>query len=176
MAQRIFVTGFGAFGTVATNPTTVLAEECGQPHALLEVAWDAVDEFLASLNPDDFDSLLLMGVAAGRTEMCAELFARNHAGQAPDVRGVRRFGLFDSASPNLLASSLWGAESVAHLTYHRVLRPSYDAGSYLCNYIHYQALRRFPEKRVGFLHVPTFQDLAQEVQIERLGKILSALL
>jgi pyrrolidone-carboxylate peptidase len=46
-----------------------------------------------------------------------------------------------------------------------VVTASVDAGSYLCNYLLYRALLRFPEKRIGFLHVPAFSVVPFEEQI-----------
>jgi pyrrolidone-carboxylate peptidase len=50
-----------------------------------------------------------------------------------------------------------------------------NAGCYLCNYVYYRALRRFPAKRVGFVHVPPLDVMPLDAQRERLAHLLSAL-
>jgi hypothetical protein len=50
-----------------------------------------------------------------------------------------------------------------------------NAGCYLCNYVYYRALRRFPGKRVGFVHVPPLEVVPLDAQRERLMRLLNAL-
>lgn len=167
MQNRTFVTGFGAFGAVKENPSSRLAAASERPFAVLEVAFAAVDEFLAALDPASFDRLLLLGVAAGRPTLTPEVFARNQIGKTPDVRGTARYGSIAPDGPLLLEGTLWTAEMLGGLVVSYGLRASYDAGSYLCNYVYYQALRRFPERKVGFLHVPSEETypLARQTQV-----------
>ena len=168
------VTGFGPFGHVAENPSGRLAEGCGRPFRVLEVAYEAVDLFLEGLNPEGFDTLLMLGVAVGRTHVTPELYARNWKGETADVRGVSIPGPIEETEPLLLSSTLWNAHLVAELSVHPGVFASMDAGSYLCNYLSYRALRRFPQKRVGFLHVPPIERISLERQAETLSEILTA--
>src|SRR4051812_6908477 len=89
---RTFVTGFREFGGFAVNPSALLAESCGRPFELLEVSYAAVDEFLDRLatRAGAFDRLLMLGLRGRGTGMEVELFARNHVGEVPDVRGIVR--------------------------------------------------------------------------------------
>jgi len=169
--NRTLVTGYGPFLNVTENPTTILARESGRPHQVLEVAFEAADEFLASVDPNSFDRLVMLGVAKGRPKINPELFARNHIGNAKDVRGNDRFGLIDPEQPLLLASTLWTAEVIAAM-YPRPVAASYDAGSYLCNYLSFRALCCFPQKRVGFLHVPHHDDMPLDRQAEVIRGLL----
>ena len=150
----------------------MLAEGCGRNHAVLEVAYDFVDAFLRALDPADFDALLMLGVATGRDGMTPELFARNWRGETPDVRGKGQAGPIEEGEPLLVESTLWNAHLLAEIEVSLGLRTSMDAGSYLCNYTSYRALRRFPDKKVGFLHVPPFEKVPQERQAEILAKVL----
>ena len=83
-------------------------------------------------------------------------------------------GPIEEGEPLLLPSTLWNAHLVAELSVRPGLFASMDAGSYLCNYLSYRALRRFPQKRVGFLHVPTFERVPQDRQTEILTQVLAA--
>ena len=169
---RILVTGFGPFKDVVENPSSKLAETCGAPYKVLDVAFGAVDEFIAQLDPSGFDALLMIGVAGGRDRMSPEFYGRNFVGKHPDIAGTVRFGEIDPNGPALLASTLWDPRAVADWTMTAPVRASLDAGSYLCNYITYKALERFPKQRVGFLHVPDEEKLSLEVQSQVLSEIL----
>ncbi|AIE84068.1 Pyroglutamyl-peptidase I [Fimbriimonas ginsengisoli Gsoil 348] len=154
------------------NPSAILAEGTGRPFRILEVAFEAVDEFLASLDPASFDRLVLMGVATGRTQITPELFARNQIGHTRDVRGNDRFGPIDPAAPLLLEGTLWIESSMVELFPNPDLKISLDAGSYLCNYSYFRALQRFPQKQIGFLHVPQ----PAKIPLERQQKLVSSLI
>lgn len=171
--MRILVTGFGPFGAVTDNPSGRLAETSGRPFRVLEVAYEAADAFLEALDPESFDILLMLGVATDRSSLTPELFARNSRGGTPDVRGVSPEGPIEEGQPLLIESTLWDPHLLAALEVVDDLHTSLDAGSYLCNYLSYRALRRFPEKRVGFLHVPPFEKVSEERQKAILADVLS---
>ena len=61
----ILVTGFGSFGEVIENPSAALAASSGCSYEVLEVSFEAVDQFLERLDRGSFDKLLLLGVAQG---------------------------------------------------------------------------------------------------------------
>lgn len=160
--MRLLVTGFGAFGEFDSNPSALLAEGCGCEHRVLEVAFEAVEEFLAALDPATIDGLLMLGVAGKAEAFRVETTARNRIGTTPDVRGVVQGpGPIDPAGPPLLAATLWSTELIVDASKRA---PSVDAGDYLCNYAFYRALQSFPEKRIGFLHVPPVAAVPLEEQ------------
>jgi len=173
--MRLFVTGFGPFGNIADNPSGWIAENLGLPHALIPVSWSAADEFIQNFPQDRFDALLLMGVAASRTELTPELFAWNIIGPNPDVDGIARPGLIDSDGPDRLPASLWTADQVADWDATGVTSFSLHPGTYLCNYIFYRALQRLPSVRVGFLHVPGDDHMDRETQLARVQTIIGSL-
>jgi len=176
MKERTLVTGFGAFGTVSENPSAYLARESSRTFNLLEVSFDAVDEYLAALDVTPYEQIVLMGVAANRDHMSLEMFARNWIGSTPDVRGKAIEGSIHADQPLLLDTTLWSAEIASKLVFEdRLLRISLDAGSYLCNYIYYRALEMFPGKRIGFLHVASQSKIALELQMISLQKILQTI-
>jgi pyrrolidone-carboxylate peptidase len=169
---RLFVTGFGSFLDVDDNPSAHLARATGLPHSIFEVAYDGVDEQLASLDPSSFDQLLMIGIARGAEKMRIELVARNQICDLPDARGsVQGPAPIAVGGPENLTGSLW--RHPALLEERDVWQPSVDAGSYLCNYAYYQALRLFPNKEVGFLHVPAFDAIPQERQVAILAEIIN---
>lgn len=153
-SRRTFVTGFGPFGATADNPSAWLAERSGRPHRVLEVSFAAVERFLDDLNPDSFDRLVMLGLAGGERDprLRLETRARNQIGGAPDVTGVVAGpGPIAPFMPPQLGASLFTGNLATETDRWRI---SVDAGDYLCNFALFRALRTFPKRRVGFVHVP----------------------
>lgn len=175
MRDRTIVTGFGPFLDIKDNPSSTLAEAIDRPNYELEVSYEAVDQFFYELDPESFDRLLLIGVAPGRNHLCAELFARNTYGDTADVDGCERDGAIIDHAPLLMESTLFGAEVLSELLVENpLLRMSLNAGAYLCNFSYYRALALFPDKQVGFLHIPTFETVPFEAQRSIAKEVLGA--
>jgi pyrrolidone-carboxylate peptidase len=136
---------------------------------VLEVSYAAVDEFLESVGP--FDAWLALGLANKSKTMLYETVGRNYVGGVADVRGVVAGpGVIDPIGPPAIAASLWHG---SRLEFEGV-EPSVNAGDYLCNYLLYRALRRFPEWRIGFLHLPPFSIEPHERQASLLQSVFDA--
>lgn len=142
--MSLLITGFGPFPGVADNPSGRLARELGG--TVLETRYRFVDAwFAATARPD---GLLMLGVDASATELRLETVARNWTGHTPDAEGIVAPGTIDPSAPPMLAATLWPAEALVRYTV------SVDAGSYLCNYSFFRALRTWPDARIGFVHIP----------------------
>ncbi|MCH7945509.1 MAG: hypothetical protein IIC73_05770 [Armatimonadetes bacterium] len=173
-ANGLMVTGFEPYLDNGENPSQRLAEECGQRFEVLEVAFGAVDEFVETVNRSGFDSWLAIGLADKAETMLVETVGHNRIGPMPDARGeVHGPGPIDPTGPSMLACTLWPPELLAETEFRK---PSTDPGGYLCNYVLYRALRRFPEKRVGFLHVPKFDHVPFDTQLDELRAIIKELM
>ena len=172
MHPRTIVTGFLAFGGFSLNPSALLAESCGRPFELLEVSFAAVDQFLDRLHGGPpFDQLLMLGLRGDGTTFNLERIARNHVGGAPDVRGVVRGPEhIEISGPDTLRTTLFNDVPLL-----ASMAASDDAGCYLCNYIYYRALRRFPAKGIGFVHVPLPEVLSLPAQQRELARLLDTL-
>lgn len=151
--MNLFVTGYGPFGTVTENPSGLIAARLGSPHQVLDVTFCAADTFLDEFGAMPYDALLMIGVAASAERMRLETVARNRIGHSPDVAGVVMGpGPVNAAAPRQLHASLWsGFEQWLDSP---DFEPSVDAGDYLCNYLAFEAARRYPKRETGFLHVP----------------------
>lgn len=172
--MRVLVTGFGPFGEIGDNPSAELARGCGQPYRVLRVAFAAVEEALIDLRTEPFDALLMIGVAAGAERMRLESVAHNRIGKHADVDGVVTGpGPIDPKAPYQLHGRLW--EPSCELGEADPIEFTTDAGDYLCNYLYFRAIQTFADRRVGFLHVPTFETLAQAIQTELLDRVLCVL-
>lgn len=168
--MRLLITGFGPFGDVSENPSSVLAASNGMPFEILEVSFSAVDAFIDRISADTPDAILCLGVAAKAEKIRFETVAHNKIGPTPDVRGeVWGPGPIDPAAPPMQAGTLWNPILLQETS---LSEPSADAGGYLCNYLYYQAITRFPNSKIGFLHVPSFEKIADEVQVQFLGMTL----
>jgi len=170
--MRVFVTGFGPFMDVEDNPSAILARTCGRPFEILEVSFKAVDAFHDGFDWTEFDALLHIGVAGTAERLRLDGVGRNVIGPHPDVLGsVQGPGPIDPKSPALLRSTLWPAIGAVADT--EEWEPTVDAGGYLCNYALFRALQRFPDKLVGFLHVPPQDVVPIETQQSALAEILA---
>lgn len=167
--MRVFVTGFGPFGQVKENPSSILAQDSGYPHAILEVSYEAVDRFLEREFPrDSFDALLMLGVSGRAKTMQLEMFGANACQSHPDVLGVSGKPIIEPGGPAWRETTLWER----HHQCPQGFRRSSSAGRYLCNYSLYQGLRWLPSHKVGFVHVPTALTLALDEQLKRLKALL----
>ena len=147
--MSLLVTGFQAFGDVSDNPSVRLAQESGADFRLLEVSYQAVDEFIASGLPGQYESWLMIGVHGGSDVMRLETVARNLVGPTPDVLGVVGGpAKIDPSLPPQLHGTLWTGVAVADHC-----EQTWDAGDYLCNYLYFRGLAAFPAVKIGFLHV-----------------------
>jgi pyrrolidone-carboxylate peptidase len=114
----------------------------------------------------------MLGLRGDGTTFYLERVAHNEIGSTPDVRGVVRGpAAIEPGGPATLATTLFDhptpdLPSHAH---------SDDAGCYLCNYLYYRALLRFPDRRVGFVHVPPLEVLPLDAQHDQLARLLEAL-
>lgn len=173
-ANGLLVTGFGPYLDNGENPSQRLAEECGQRFEVLEVAYRAVDEFVDAVDGSGFDSWLALGLAGKAETMLVETVGHNRISPTPDVRGEAHGpGPIDPTGPSMLACTLWPTELLAETN---LRKPSSNPGAYLCNYVLYRALRRFPEKRVGFMHVPKFDHVPFDAQLDELRMIIGELM
>ena len=165
--RTLLVTGFEGFGPFKENPSAVLAEQCGLPFRRLEVSYSAVDEFVDSDIVREFEAVLLLGVAANALRFRLETVATNNSGKTPDVRGMIGFGPIAPQSPRQLGTTMfvgsWDSELV---------ESSVDAGDYLCNYLYYRMLSRWPSKAIGFVHVPPIEQLPLAQQKETLNRLI----
>lgn len=153
----------------------MVAQAIDRPNYELEVSYGAVDQFLDDLDPESFDRLLLIGVAAERSHLCAELFARNTYCDTADVDGCEREGSIIDHAPLLVNSTLFGAEALSEvLVSNPLARLSLNAGAYVCNFSYYRALALFPDKQVGLLHIPTFETVSLETQLAIVNELLIA--
>ena len=178
MAMQTLLTGFGAFGAVAHNPTLRLAEHFANRdvagHALtcavLPVSFQTAAERMRALlevggdGGRPFEAVLMLGVASGSPCWRVERFGRNWDDALQDADGFTpTAGEIIPGSPSLLAVTLPTASQIAAIEALGLpVQASDSAGAYLCNHVLYTTLHhlqnRVPPIRAGFLHVPADEE------------------
>jgi len=169
--MRWLVTGYGPFEDVMDNVSSRVARECGHRFEVLEVAYQAVDDFIAGLDKETFDGWIALGHAKNAEKIRIETVGRNAIGPRPDVRGQGRLNLpITVDGPDTLAATAWLHPDLASESDTWVVTD--DAGTYLCNYVLYRALEAFPDKYIGFLHLPPANVMPVKEQVAALQQIL----
>lgn len=165
---------FGPFGRFESNPALEIGREVVPACEALEVSFGSVLAWLEGLESSDWQTLLVLGVSGGASGPTLELVGRNRVGPTPDVTGeVWGPGSIHPGGPPALSASLFGDE--ATLDPAAPWQVSTDAGDYLCNFVLFEALRRFPDRRIGFVHVAPLETAPLVWQAEVLDRLLGAL-
>ena len=191
--MKILLTGFEAFGTVEENPTQVMVEQMAHNNNLSDEI-----ELVCEILPVDYgvtgkrirelmdvhqpDAVVMMGVAASRKEINLEYVAANcDTSASPDNSGNKRsnrvidprFDYYFKRPSTLPLDYLFYELRINGIPAIR----SYDAGGYLCNHVFYHAMTHALEDydkpiKAGFIHVPLFDAIDKDTQIEAIHKIL----
>jgi len=158
----LLLTGFGPFGSIAVNPSQVIAERLhGATFGSLRVVSHVLpvvfgeDAALVESLVAEHDPVVVLslGVAARDGTLRLETLGRNLRQSPEGPRPIAEDGPGDAAATLALGHVLAAVERAEV-----PIRLSDDAGDYLCNHSLYTTLRlaerakgRF---RAGFLHIP----------------------
>ncbi|MBR0719618.1 pyroglutamyl-peptidase I [Bradyrhizobium liaoningense] len=168
---RILLTGFGPFPGAPYNPTQPLVARLSRLRRpafddvefashIFPVTYAAVDrqlpEVLAKVKPD---ALLMFGLAARTPYLRIETRARNAVTMLwPDAAKTRssKRGIAANADAMMFGPHTARLLRAARLTGIDV-RPSRDAGAYLCNYLSWRAIEKVKAggpSLAAFIHIP----------------------
>lgn len=173
--KRTLLTGFGAFGDIANNPSQRLVEHfanSGAPGHVLTthvfpVSFTRVEQQLTSLLGESgsvpFDIVLMIGVNAGERDWRIERLGANvnEPGSVDMDNDTAPSGPIIPEMPHELECTFPVEQLVEAL--HEAAIPavvSRSAGGYLCNHLLFRALARLqqsPEVIGGFVHIPADQ-------------------
>ncbi|MBL1149759.1 MAG: hypothetical protein HND42_06070 [Armatimonadetes bacterium] len=170
---RFLVSGFGPFGRIEVNPSEAIVRRLNDfESVVLPVSYRAVDDFVSDCGLKSGDRWLMLGVCANCDRLRIERFARNVLSDQPDVEGeVRGKRKIDESLPKKVRGAL----------FYRMRLPkgpfvnSESAGDYLCNFLYFAGATRLRGVRVGFLHVPTFETIAESEQLAAVSSLASKL-
>jgi len=165
----ILITGFGPFPGAPHNPTAALAEKLARARRpnlklighVFATQYDAVDrELPALIRQHRPDALLMFGLHGRARALRIETIARNALGRHADAGGkVPDAPMILHGAPPQLRMAAPGLRllQAARSTGVRA-QLSRDAGSYLCNYLCWQATSLIGGKGAprlaAFIHVP----------------------
>ena len=166
--MNILVTWFEPFGKNSVNPSMeVLAKLKNCDKVLLPVSYDRVSIIIdTKLESNNYDYVILLGLAQGRKSISCELVALNYMkASIPDNDGVIYDGEFiDKNSENALFTKLNIKKLVKDLNNIQIdTTLSSNAGTYVCNRIYYHTLNNL--SKTIFIHLPTYDELPLEKQI-----------
>jgi pyroglutamyl-peptidase len=181
MENSILLTGFGAFGSHPTNPTSKIARNlqgeliAGHRVETIVLPVDfkkAMERIDNAFEQQQWRLHLSLGLSATRNKITPEKFALNclHCPGRPDNIGR----IFDEESiepngPLALMTTLPAGELVNELNSQgHDSELSTHAGTYVCNAVMYRALRQtmrlISPTPSGFMHIPADQSLKQDSQ------------
>ena len=190
----IYVTGFGKFGDVDTNPTTELVSKLRStgaetldviPIEPLVVDVANCNRCLTELPPCcENDIIVHLGVNARADKINIERCAYNNmtfripdeSGYQPDSTCIDESISLDSALQTDIDIDL----AVTKLREEGLsVEISLDPGRFICNYIYYKSLQRFEQsglpKRTIFVHVPLAETLDIDTQFFIIRRLLDIL-
>lgn len=170
--MKLLVTGFGPFRDVVDNPSSRLAVELEGSSEVLPVQYGKVEAFSRSVREREEDTILCLGLNAKAEVLRFELYAHNRIGAEPGhgSRGHSRT-IIKPSGPKTLGQTLFSPAELPVLK----MQTSYTPGDYLCNFLLYSLLIRYPERRIGFVHVPPFEVIPQNVQLAQLNDLVQML-
>ncbi len=169
MNRRVLITGFGPFGGVTKNPSSAIAEALdGRRLGGSEVAGKilpvdfaaAPRELRRAIRETEPVMVVCLGVAASRSKITPERVAVNlQDAPIPDNAG---FQPVDSPILKNGAAAYFSTLPIKNIVAHLAERGapvaiSDSAGQFVCNHVFYhlmRVLRRTPQARGGFIHVP----------------------
>ena len=132
----------------------------------IEVTWEGVSNFIQKNIDINYDLILHLGVATNETKMRIETIAQNIS-KGNDINGKPPKGNEIIQNGNNLITNIPIDLLTNFCINNKNVRISDDAGSYLCNYIYYNALHYLNSKiTILFIHIADFQKNKNAVNIE----------
>jgi pyrrolidone-carboxylate peptidase len=164
----VLVTGFGAFRNHSENPSSILASQLSVDNVTLKVTYPLVESFAKQLGSTDHNRVLCLGLSAAATELKFELYSHNRIGSEKGSSGRQhKRTVIRPSGPMTLGQTLATPSQLPDLP----MNVSYTPGDYLCNFLLYSLLVRYPERRIGFVHVPLFEKVSEAEQLMQLKNL-----
>jgi pyroglutamyl-peptidase len=167
----MLLTGFGPFRNFPANPSGLVAQAIDPEAIILPVQYGKVEQFARSIDTDSVRQILSIGVAKHLTEPVFELYAHNVIGAERGVGATsQKRTVIKRSGPQTLGQTFL---SPKHFKANQVpLTLSYDPGSYLCNFILYSLLARYPQLKIGFVHIPPLEVMSLDEQTEKIRRLI----
>lgn len=190
--SRVLVTGFQAFGKHNVNSSEIMVRRLSsEPFqniqlvtAILPVTWQGCVDFCSAIRDiKRYDAVLMTGLNAGIRYVALEQYAVNiQRSKNPDNAGLyrRRNTAIVQRGPDIVESRL-DVSAIAHKITRKELpvRPSFHAGTFICNTLYYTMLHKTESTNVPalFVHLPEIENSEMEASlVETLKSIVYAVL
>ena len=178
--NRILITYFGPFKQFQENPAELVAnklqilfkKDATIEFKRLEVTYQSIDQFLET-NLNQFDAIIELGVATKSEIVRLELFGRNFV-NGVDNNAVSKDGAINPNGKTVVKTN-FSESFLDQITtiYPDSVSKSESAGKYLCNYLYYQSINKFPEKYILFIHLANFIDIPHALSLDELVEIIA---
>ena len=174
--MSLLVTGFGPFRSVTNNPSSIIVPQLSSNHTVLSVNYEVVEEFADSLKGSPFTSILCLGLNSNLLVPAFELYAHNSVGSEPGYLSTdHQRTVISVAGPQTLGQTFLTPKQLQTFVSPEFSSPigiSYSPGDYLCNFILYSMLVRFPQKKIGFVHIPAFEAMPEKEQVQSIKQLI----
>lgn len=187
----VLLTGFQPFSKHDVNSSEILvrrlADETAQNiklvTAILPVTWQGCADFCAAIKHiDRYDAIVMTGLNAGIRHVALEQYAINlQRSTLPDNKGEyrRQSAPVVQGAPDRLESPL-DVFTIANKVTRQELpvRPSFNAGTYICNSLYFGMLHKTESSNLPalFVHLPEIKDFVTETSlVESLKSIIQAI-
>jgi len=176
-APKVYLTGFGPFGDIAKNPSDEICKDLAESLRIsvpversgtIEVSEAYVNKHVSQMNISENDIVIHFGVAESSDRIYLECRAINDKTfPIPDVQGNKPDGRILKEYDEFVYTSLPVPELACSIRDNGYLCDiSYDAGTYLCNYLYFRSLLRLKSRRVLFVHIPKFEVMSKDCQLQ----------
>lgn len=184
----IFMTGFGSFGSIQENPSSILLEdlqyELAKKSILVKILSLPVSYQRAStlidtvLKRQTFDLVLGIGLHRG-SDFRLETTARpNPTSKSRDIDGQTSES-YEAINPHQLYSPL-DIDVIIHAANEKFpwIRRSDNASGYVCEAIYHRLLSHSLRTTTPclFLHIPSFEHCSQQEQLQLISSLTTYLL
>ena len=181
--NHTLITYFGSFKQFQENPAELIANELRLifqdnqkiTFKKLDVYFEFINKFLEN-SWGEYDTLIELGVATKSDKIRLEVNGTNFV-NGIDVKGVQKNGKILEIYNQLKKSSFskivlkqWTNDFPNEVVI------SETAGKYLCNYLYYKSLIRYPEKNSLFIHLANFLDIKEALSLEKQVVIISSII
>jgi pyrrolidone-carboxylate peptidase len=166
---KILLTAFGPFSNFKRNPSegimlnlydrlTNCYPEFTFSKKILAVRFESVNQFVETMD-QHYDFIFHLGVARKSPSIRIELEAKNLV-KGEDIDGNRKEGKIKDNEFKSFRTEEWLNKIVSEFNQKSEwIKESFNAGSYLCNYLYYNSMLNFGEfSSILFIHVSDFEN------------------
>lgn len=176
--MKIVLTGFKPFLGDLVNPSEVICENISLDNFFSHVITQVLPvdfnqaflELKKTVEKEKPDYVIMMGLASSRQEISLEKVALNwNESNRPDESGnFVKTSPINAAHTELAIMTSFPINDLQEYLEQKKypVKMSFSAGTYVCNNVYYKMLREFPNIKSLFVHVPYFEHVSLETQIQ----------